>query len=117
MTATAVATGLLIAPFMHVHAAGLAEEHMSGEHAGALAFHIHVGEGATPYFGSLEATAQQLNWFVLKKADPPVLPAVVACFSRLQPPTLLVRSAVAGFDVAPADSPPLLGLAPRAPPA
>ena len=118
LTSAAVATGLLVAPFMHVHDAGHADDHMADEHAGALAFHMHVGEetgGA--FFGSLAESARQLDWFVLKKADPPTLPAVAEARSQAPTDSSAARPLPPDSSVRPTESPHLRRLAPRAPPA
>ena len=66
--ALVVAFGICVsywqAPFTHVHAAGAAEEHSAKEHAGSLAFHIHLGqgtEGAT--WVDLSESSRSTNWY------------------------------------------------------
>ena len=90
---------------------------MAGEHAGALAFHMHLGERSGVYFGSLEDSAQKLNWFVLKKADPPVLPAVAAKADAVEQQSPRTGLEPRDNGTAVVESPHLRRLAPRAPPA
>ncbi len=52
------------APFTHVHAAGEAEEHIAREHAGSLAFHIHLGQGRHgASLDQLGPSSRLTNWY------------------------------------------------------
>lgn len=107
------------APFTHVHAAGRAEEHIAQEHAGSLAFHIHLGQGQSgASFSDPGESSRLLNWYrfeVKKPASFAVAPAV-SFVTLVAPP----RLAGFAFAVDPSDRlhdpPEGRPSAPRAPP-
>ena len=94
ITVLAVAAGFLVAPFMHVHSAGVDAEHILREHSGALALHMHVAEGGgqSTILSSLEETARKLKWIAVKEVNPSELPALTSArTSPLEEPESRLR--------------------------
>ena len=114
----ALAASAQFAPFRHMHEAGKAERHVSEEHDGGLALHIHL-EGRNRGDSSWrepDESSWLLNWFLAKIPSPPALTAVLAAHPVSPPPPAqgIFRSTTASPGIH--DPPLCASLGPRPPP-